>query len=68
MPEWFVYVLKSVKKDWIYDGSTNDIPRRFEEHQQGLIQSTKSSRPLELVAYIAVTTGAKARELLARQF
>ena len=60
---WYVYVLKSTVREFIYVGSTNDIPRRMGEHAQGLVQSTKAYRPLELAAYIAVPDERKAREL-----
>jgi len=63
MPLWFVYVLKSRIKDFIYVGSTNDLIRRMREHDAGLVQSTKAYRPLVLVAYVAVATERKAREL-----
>ncbi|MEK6570350.1 MAG: GIY-YIG nuclease family protein [Bacteroidota bacterium] len=63
MPEWYVYILKSLVKDFIYVGSTNDLQRRLFEHNSGLVQSTKANRPLEIVAYIAVATETKARGL-----
>jgi len=63
MPQWFVYVLKSSIKNWIYVGSTDDLVRRMREHDAGLVQSTKAYKPLVLVAYIAVRTERKAREL-----
>ena len=63
MLNWFVYVLRSGKRNWIYVGSTNDIPRRFKEHCDGSVQSTKFHRPLKLVAYIAVESEERARKL-----
>ncbi len=63
MPFSYVYVLKSLKRRFLYVGSTNDIPRRVQEHHDGLVQSTKAYRPLKLVAYIAVESETKAREL-----
>jgi predicted GIY-YIG superfamily endonuclease len=63
MLHWFVYFLLSGKKDWIYVGMTNDVFRRFTEHQAGLVQSTKAYRPLRLAAYLAVSSSQKAREL-----
>lgn len=35
----------------------------MKEHEEGLVQSTKAYRPLELVAYIAVGSQTKALEL-----
>jgi predicted GIY-YIG superfamily endonuclease len=63
MPRWFVYILKSSAQSFIYVGSTPDLVRRLGEHNLGLVQSTKAYRPLEIVAYIAVSSERKAREL-----
>jgi predicted GIY-YIG superfamily endonuclease len=60
---WFVYILQSSMKNFIYDGSTDDLVRRVREHNAGLVQSTKAYRPLVLVAYVAVASERKAREL-----
>jgi putative endonuclease len=60
---WYVYVLKSVNHPFIYVGSTNDVDRRFEEHNAGLNQSTKHCIPYVLEAYVAVRTEEKARKL-----
>ncbi len=63
MKFWYVYALKSAIRDFNYVGSTDDIRRRFEEHSNGEVQSTKAFRPLDLAAYIAVPTAKKARVL-----
>jgi predicted GIY-YIG superfamily endonuclease len=60
---WFVYVLKSSFRDWFYVGFTQDLARRMREHDAGRVHSTKAYRPLILVAYIALPTERKAREL-----
>jgi putative endonuclease len=60
---WYVYFLKSISKDYLYIGSTNNLERRRTEHNDGLVQSTKAYRPLEIEAYVAVKTEKKAREL-----
>ena len=60
---WYVYFLKSNSKDYLYIGSTNNLERRLTEHNNGLVQSTKAYRPLEIESYIAVQTEMKAREL-----
>jgi putative endonuclease len=32
---WYVYILESLKNRRLYIGYTNDLKRRFEEHNQG---------------------------------
>ena len=60
---WFVYFLQSLSKDFLYIGSTNSIERRFEEHNEGKVQSTKAYKPLKISAFIGLETERKAREL-----
>jgi putative endonuclease len=59
----FVYILQNVSKNFIYVGSTNDLNRRMSEHEKGLVQSTKAYRPLVLMAYVALSSEKKGREL-----
>ena len=49
----YVYVLQSKDDLNLYIGSTSDLHRRFQEHKNGKVKSTKSRRPLELVYYEA---------------
>ncbi len=60
---WYVYVIRSIDKEFTYIGSTNDLKRRFKEHNDGESQSTKHYRPFILLIYVAVQTEKKAREL-----
>jgi putative endonuclease len=60
---WYVYFLKSLKKDFIYTGSTKNLVYRINEHNEGKCLSTKAYRPFELNAYIAVIMESKARKL-----
>jgi putative endonuclease len=46
---FFTYILKSQKDNKLYFGSTSDLKRRVKEHNSGLVDSTKSRRPLKLV-------------------
>ena len=50
---YYTYVLKSQQDGKMYTGSTKDLKLRFEQHEQGLVQSTKHRRPLELIYYEA---------------
>jgi len=56
-----VYILQSKKNNRFYIGSTNNLERRFEQHNKGLVISTKNIRPLELKAVIPCTTIEEAR-------
>lgn len=58
---FYMYVLKSLKDGKLYFGSTNDLKRRFQEHQNGLQQSTKGRRPFILVYYEAYKSEVDAR-------
>jgi predicted GIY-YIG superfamily endonuclease len=51
---WYVYILRSLKDDKLYIGSTDDIQRRFGEHNKARVISTKSRTPFALLPYIAV--------------
>lgn len=49
----YVYILKSKKDKYLYIGYTNDLKRRFKEHNDGKEFSTKNRRPFEIVYYEA---------------
>ena len=44
-----MYILKSIKDDRLYIGSTSDLNRRLKEHSSGFVESTKCRRPFKLV-------------------
>lgn len=46
---YFVYLLKSKKDNDLYLGSTNDLKKRFHEHNSGQVISTKSRAPFEII-------------------
>ncbi|MFQ3675019.1 MAG: GIY-YIG nuclease family protein [Endomicrobiia bacterium] len=50
---FYVYLLKSKKDGNLYIGSTNDLRKRFQEHNRGFVFSTKFRRPFELIYYEA---------------
>jgi len=61
---YYVYLLISEKDGNFYTGSTNDLTRRFKEHNSGRINSTENRRPLKLIYYEACLdeTDARSRE------
>ena len=46
---YYVYILKSLKDNNKYIGSTNNLQRRIKEHNDGKVLSTKNRRPLILI-------------------
>ncbi len=50
---WYAYVLRSQKDHNFYIGSTNNIKRRLQEHQQGKNISTAKRLPVELIYFEA---------------
>jgi len=53
MNMFYVYILRSKKDKNLYTGSTNDLKRRFKEHNAGKVLSTKLRTPFEIVYYEA---------------
>ena len=50
---YYTYVLKSKKDNKFYTGYNKNLKLRFEQHQEGIVDSTKNRRPLKLVYYEA---------------
>jgi len=50
---YYTYILKSTKDKKFYTGYTKNLKLRFEQHQKGLVESTKLRLPLVLVYYEA---------------
>lgn len=48
---YYTYVLFSEKDKKLYVGYTQDLKLRIKQHHDGLVQSTKSRRPLKLIYY-----------------
>jgi putative endonuclease len=51
MSYYYTYLLQSEIDKMFYTGYTKDLRKRLEEHNKGLVQSTKNRRPLKLVYY-----------------
>ncbi|MFA5050773.1 MAG: GIY-YIG nuclease family protein [Patescibacteria group bacterium] len=48
---FYVYLLKSKKDKKLYIGFTDDLKKRFIEHNKGLVKATKPRRPFEIIYY-----------------
>ena len=45
----WIYILKSLKDNKLYTGSSLDLQNRVKAHNSGKVRSTKSRRPLALI-------------------
>ncbi len=50
---YYTYVLQSEKDGKKYIGYTKNLNLRFEQHQNGKVESTKHRRPLKLIYFEA---------------
>lgn len=48
---YYVYVLQSLKDGNFYTGFANDLRGRIIRHNNGLVDVTRSRRPLKLIYY-----------------
>jgi len=46
---FYVYVLRSLRDNLLYNGYTSDLQKRIELHNKGEVQSTKKRIPLKLI-------------------
>jgi len=62
---FYIYILQSLKNRSLYIGYTNDLKKRFKEHNDGRSLATKPFRPYKLIFYEAFLNqkDAKNREL-----
>ena len=67
---FYVYILKSSSNGRLYIGYTNDLRRRFVEHQKGQSVYTKHRGPWQLAYYeaYACENDARKREIKLKQF
>ena len=58
--EYYVYLLYSKISSKYYVGQTANIDKRLKRHHQGIVPSTKSGTPWELVLQIKVSDRSEA--------
>lgn len=58
---YYVYILQSLRDKNIYTGFTSDLKKRYQQHLDGKVESTKSRHPLKLVYYEAYFSEKDAR-------
>ncbi|MBN8687714.1 MAG: GIY-YIG nuclease family protein [Chitinophagales bacterium] len=59
---FYVYALNSLSRNYIYVGLTNDLERRFHQHQNGQNKTTKPYLPFILFYMEAFQTRVEARQ------
>ena len=57
---FYTYVVRSKKDMQFYTGFSKDLKLRLDQHNKGLVESTKDRRPIELIYYEACLTQADA--------
>lgn len=58
---YYVYILRLIDGS-IYIGYSTNLKQRIQEHQWGLVESTKNLRPIKLIFYSAFESKNKAAE------
>lgn len=58
----YLYLLKSISRNWHYIGSTKDLKKRFSDHNAGKVRSTKFYKPFKLIYYEAYENYGLARK------
>ena len=53
----YVYVLRSTKDGKWYTGCTNNLRKRFNEHNKGKVLSTKGRGPFEIIYFEGSLSG-----------
>jgi len=58
---YYIYAIKSIEREWIYVGITDNPERRLHQHNSGFNRSTKAYRPFEMFYVETIDTREKAR-------
>jgi putative endonuclease len=64
---WYVYILKSIKFQRYYIGLSDDVDRRFLEHNNGWVKKTKFYKPFRL-AHVEITDNRQEARQLEKYF
>ncbi len=49
MPQYIVYILKSIKDSKYYYGYTSNLANRLNRHNSGMVRSTKARTPFMII-------------------
>lgn len=59
---FFVYAIKSINRNYIYVGLTNNLERRLNEHNSGYNKTTKPYAPFQLIHHESFSSRPEARK------
>ncbi len=59
---FYVYVIKSLSRKYIYVGLTNNLERRLDQHKKGQEITTRPYRPFDLLFMESYDTRIEARQ------
>jgi len=59
---YYVYAIRSIQRNYIYVGLSNDFNRRVHEHNAGYERTTKPYRPFEIILIEEFPTRVLARK------
>jgi len=59
---FYVYVISSLRRTYIYVGITNNSNRRIDEHQKGYNKTTRAYRPFRVILVEKYKTRQEARK------
>ena len=48
---YYVYILETKSKEYVYAGLTSDLERRLREHKNGKVDTTKCRLPVRLIYF-----------------
>ena len=60
--KYFVYALKSIHRNYIYVGLTNNVEQRFNQHNNGYEKTTRPYSPFSILYTEEFSTRKAARE------
>ena len=58
---YYVYIISSISRKYVYTGITNNIERRFREHNEGKNKTTKPYAPFMIIFQEAFRSRVDAR-------
>ena len=59
---YYCYAIKSLHRNYIYKGITDDLERRINQHNKGYNKTTKPYAPFKLIYSKSFNTGTEARD------